>query len=166
MSSVSGSMYKGWALVKFDAMKNGYNRYQVDDAIAKLTEENNLLKSKLDAYISQAEADKKNYDQLLEKYNILSRDIEIKERAANDIATIAIKEANDIVQSANLNADAIVKEALLSAREILASVSKLGLEAMEIKANLNDQLNVLTNAIENFDVPPIPNPDLMNQCDE
>ena len=152
--------------MKFDAMKNGYNRYQVDDAIAKLTEENNLLKSKLDAYISQAEADKKNYDQLLEKYNILSRDIEIKERAANDIATIAIKEANDIVQSANLNADAIVKEALLSAREILASVSKLGLEAMEIKANLNDQLNVLTNAIENFDIPPIPNPDLMNQCDE
>lgn len=152
--------------MKFDAMKNGYNRYQVDDAIAKLTEENNLLKSKLDAYISQADVDKKNYEQLLERYNLLSRDIEIKEKAANDIATIAIKEANDIVRSANLNADAIVKEALLSAREILASVSKLGLEAKEIKANLNEQLNVLSTAIENFDVPPIPNPDLMNQCDE
>lgn len=147
-------------------MKNGYNRYQVDDAILKLTEENTLLKTKLEAYISQNEEDKNKYEQLLEKYHTMSKDLEVKEKAANEIASIAIKEANDIVQSANLNADAIIKEALISAREILASVSKLGLEAKEIKANLNDQLHVLTNAIEGFDVPPIPSPNLINNCNE
>lgn len=152
--------------MKFDTMKNGYNRYQVDDAILKLSEENTLLKSKLDAYISQSEIDQKKYEQLLEKYHTLSKDLEVKEKAANEIASIAIKEANDIVQSANLNADAIIKEALISARDILASVAKLGLEAKEIKANMNEQLQALSNVIQGFDVPPIPNPSLMNTCDE
>lgn len=152
--------------MKFDAMKNGYNRYQVDDAIAKLEEENALLKSKLDAYKSQSEVDKVSFEQLQEKYNILSKDIEIKEKAAHEMAQIALKEANEIVRSANLNADAIVKEALLNAKEILFSISKLGLEAQEIKSNLNEQLKLLTNAIERFDVPPIPSANFMNQCDE
>lgn len=152
--------------MKFDAMKNGYNRYQVDDAISKLEEENKLLKSKLDAYISQSSVDKAKYDALFEKYIQISKDIEIKEKAANDMAQIALKEANEIVKSANQNADAIVKEALLSAKEILHSVSKLGLEAKEIKATMNEQMMALSKAIESFDVPPIPNPILIEECDE
>lgn len=144
-------------------MKNGYNRYQVDDAMSKLEEENELLKTKVDAYGTQSDLDKKNYETLLDRYNVLLKDIKIKEQAANDIAQIALKEANEIISSANCNADAIVKEALLSAREILLSISKLGLEAREIKSNLNEQMNQLSVAIERFDVPPIPDPTLMNK---
>ena len=147
-------------------MKNGYNRYQVDDAMTKLEEENNLLKTKVDAYETQTNLDKKNYETLLERYNVLLKDIEIKEKAANDIAQIALKEANEIIHSANCNADAIVKEALMSAKEILLSISKLGLEAKEIKSNLNEQMSQLSTAIEGFDVPPIPNPMMMNKCKE
>lgn len=147
-------------------MKNGYNRYQVDDAISKLEEENLLQKKKLDAFEAQTLSDKKKYETLVDKYNVLLRDIKIKEKAANDIAQIALKEANDIIHSANCNADTIVKEALINAKEILVSISKLGLEAKEIKTTLNEQMTQLSNAIDHFDVPPIPEPTLINKCND
>lgn len=144
-------------------MKNGYNRYQVDDALHKLEEEIAQLKRVNEAYRLQTNEDEVKYSQLNEKYVTLLNEVAIKEKAANDIAQIALKEANEIINAANRNADAIVKEALKSAKEVLVDISKLGIEAQEIKMNMNDQLKLLTDAIEAFDVPPIPNPDLLNK---
>lgn len=144
-------------------MKNGYNRYQVDDTINKLEEELAQLKRLNEAYRLQSEEDKAKYTQLNEKYVTLLNEVAIKEKAANDIAQIALKEANEIIHAANMNADTIIKEALTSAKEVLVDISKLGIEAKEIKMNMNEQLKALSDAIESFDVPPIPNPDLLNK---
>lgn len=144
-------------------MKNGYNRYQVDDVLHKLEEEITQLKRVNEAYRLQSEEDKVKYNQLNDKYVTLLNEVAVKEKAANDIAQIALKEANDIIYAANKNADAIVKEALKSAKEVLVDISKLGIEAKEIKMNMNEQLNALSDAIESFSVPPIPNPDLLNK---
>jgi len=147
--------------MQFDTMKQGYNRFQVDDALAKAQEEIDKLTRKLEAYKRQEEENVRKLENYKLKYDQLLQSIEMKEQAAKDMTKIALQEANQIVSSANNNADLIVKEALMNARTILISISKLGIEANEIKTNLNEQLVLLSDAIDGFDIPPIPNVELM-----
>lgn len=152
--------------MNFDSMRNGYNRYQVDDEFSKLNEKIEKLERQVAAYQKQSEQEKKKYDNLMLKYQELLRDIDIREQAAKDMTSIALNEANEIVTSANNNAEVIIKEALFGARNILVSISKLGIEAQEVKLNLNEQLKLLSAAIEEFDVPPIPDPELISKYEE
>ena len=139
--------------VKFDTMRNGYNRYQVDAKVAQLTNEVETLQKKLDLYISRLDEVEKQSASYKEKYLTLAGEIRIKEKAAEDIARIALKEANVIVQTANENADVIVKEALASARAILIEVNKLGEETGEIKQRMIKELDKLDQALSEFEVP-------------
>lgn len=152
--------------MKFDTMRNGYNRYQVDDAIHRFKEEEELLKRQLEAFRLQSEEDKKSYETLKKKYDNVVFDIAIKEQAAQDMARIALQEANGIICCANENADTIIKEALLHARDILYAISKLGIEAKEIKDTMHVQMEQLSKAIHGFDVPPIPSASLLKKSDE
>ena len=86
-----------------------------------------------------------------------------KERAADDMARMAMKEANMIVDTAQQNADVIVREALMTARSILLDIAKLGTEASELKGNMYEQLQELSRALHEFEVPPIPDMDLLNK---
>lgn len=152
--------------MKFDTMRNGYNRFQVDDEFNKATERIESLERQVAAFEKQSILEKKQLQEALTKYNELKSSLDIKEKAAKEMTAIALSEANVIVSNANENAEAIVKEALLSARNILLNISKLGIEAQEIKANLNEQLKILADAIDGFDVPPIPDADLLNNYDD
>ena len=139
--------------VKFDTMKNGYNRYQVDDKITQLTSEIETLQKKVDLYSARLDEIEEQCAMFKEKYITLANEIRIKEKAAEDIARIALKEANVIVQTANDNADVIVKEALASARTILLEVNKLGEETGEIKSRMLNELVKLDRALNDFEVP-------------
>lgn len=147
--------------INFDTMKNGYNRYQVDDKITQLTSEIETLQKKLDLYSTRLDEVEELCASYKEKYLTLASEIRIKEKAAEDIARIALKEANVIVQTANDNADVIVKEALASARIILLEVNKLGEETGEIKTRMLKELNKLDQALNEFEVPTQINLDLL-----
>lgn len=147
-------------------MKKGYNRYEVDDAFRKTEEKIDDLSKKLEAYRIQNEEYEKRLKRFKFQYEEISKSIDMKEQAAKDITRMALVEANDIVSNANTNADLIVKEALVSARSILLNISKLGVEASEIKLNLHKQMEILEEAIQGFDVPPIPSEELMKKYDE
>lgn len=152
--------------MQFDTMKNGYNRYQVDDEIASLKQTIDSLQRQLSAYRKQSEMEQEKLMELRTKYNNLVRDLDIREQAAKDMTNIALSEANDIVKTANDNAEMIVKEALMGAKDILINITKLGVEAQEVKANLNHQLKLLTAAINEFDVPPLPSPELLKEYED
>ena len=139
--------------IKFESMKNGYNRYQVDDKMAQLTSEIETLQKKLELYSNRLDEIEVQCASYKEKYLTLASEIRIKEKAADDIARIALKEANVIVQTANDNADTIIKEALASARVILLEVNKLGEETGEIKARMLRELDRLDHALNDFEVP-------------
>lgn len=147
--------------IKFETMKNGYNRYQVDDKIAQLMSEIETLQKKVDLYSHRLDEVEEQYETYKQKYLTLSSEIRIKEKAAEDIARIALKEANMIVQTANDNADVIVKEALTSARVILLEINKLGEETGEIKSRMIQELNKLDQALHEFEVPQKINVDLL-----
>ena len=159
-------MSKGVSEMPFDTMKKGYNRYQVDMAITNLEAEIETLKKRIEAYELQSQEDKAKLQTANTRLHEMSHDIKVKEEAAAKLTQIALKEANEILQSANMNADLIIKEAYYSAKDILLSISKLGVEAKGIKETLNSQLDALSATIEQFDVPPIPSSDLLNKCDD
>ena len=147
---------------QFETMRNGYNRYQVDDQLTRMSEENESLRKKLELYQTRSELLEEQVKDFKDKYLTLVGDLRIKEKAAEDIARIALKEANVIVSTAQNNADVIVSEALSSAKMILIEVSKLGEETGEIKDRMMDQLDDLTRTLQNFEVPPLPDTSLLN----
>lgn len=147
---------------KFDTMRNGYNRYQVDDKIASMNEELAMLYRKLDMYQLQSEEMEKQMRLVKEKYQLVVDSLAAKERAAQDLTRIAMKDANTIVNTAHSNADLIVQEALMTARKILLDIAKLGSEASELKGTMKEQLESLSHTLERFEIPPIPDTEFLN----
>ncbi len=154
---------EGKVAMEFDRVKNGYNRYQVDSELAAKNQEIDDLQRKLLAYKKQNEENDRKIEEIGRKYTKLLQDLDIKERAMREMTRNALEEANGILNTANRNADMIVKEALQNAKTILLNISKLGIEAHEIKINLNEQLQILSETIDGFDIPPIPNVELIEK---
>lgn len=146
---------------KFETMKNGYNRYQVDAMVSQLTEQIDTLEKKLELYSNRLEEVEERAKDYKEKYLTLYGELRVKEKAAEDMARIALKEANVIVQTAQENADVIIKEALTSAKMILIEVSKLGEETGEIKGRMLKQLDNLDKTLHAFEIPPLPDMSLL-----
>lgn len=147
----------------FDTMKNGYNRYQVDDYISLLCSENEELKKKQTVLLKQVEEMEKELAEKQQEYNKVMENLAIREKAAGEMARIAMKEANMVVDTAKKNADAIVKESLIMARGILLDIARLGNEANELKGSMKDELRQLEAALDEFETPNIPNIDLLKK---
>lgn len=145
----------------FDTMRNGYNRYQVDDKVNEMDQELTMLNRKVDMYRERSTEVEKQLHSIKTKYQFIMEGLSAKEKAADEMAHLATKEANLIVDTAQANADIIVKEALMTARTILLEIAKLGNEASELKGNMADQLEALSQALEEFEIPPIPDLELM-----
>ena len=147
----------------FDTMKNGYNPYQVDDYISLLSNENEELKKKQTVLLKQVEEMEKELAEKQQEYNKVMENLAIREKAAGEMARIAMKEANMVVDTAQKNADAIVKESLIMARGILLDIARLGNEANELKGSMKDELRQLEAALDEFETPNIPNMDLLKK---
>lgn len=147
----------------FDTMKNGYNRYQVDDYISLLSNENEELKKKQTVLLKQVEEMEKELAEKQQEYNKVMENLAIREKAAGEMARIAMKEVNMVVDTAQKNADAIVKESLIMARGILLDIARLGNEANELKGSMKDELRQLEAALDEFETPNIPNMDLLKK---
>ena len=147
----------------FDTMKNGQNRYQVDDYISLLSNENEELKKKQTVLLKQVEEMEKELAEKQQEYNKVMENLAIREKAAGEMARIAMKEANMVVDTAQKNADAIVKESLIMARGILLDIARLGNEANELKGSMKDELRQLEAALDEFETPNIPNMDLLKK---
>ena len=90
------------------------------------------------------------------RYQSLVTELAVKEKAADDISRMALKEANSIIDTAQNNADSIVREALSTARLILVDVSRLTSEISGMKAEVKSQLTTLQKSLDEFTIPPLP----------
>lgn len=100
---------------KFRVMKNGYDRFAVDDAVDRYVREIDSLKKQLDLTSRQIQSANEQLAVIRQRYQTLVSELTVKEKAADDIARLALKEANTIIETAQNNADAIVSEALTTA---------------------------------------------------
>ena len=147
----------------FDTMKNGYNRYQVEDYIQTQKLQMESLQKKLEKANLLKEELTREYQELESRYRDVSENLEVKEKAADEMTRMAMKEANMIVDTAHRNADAIVKEALMMARGILMEVARLGDEANDLKGSMRKELQKITQALDDFETPEIQDLDLLKK---
>ena len=147
----------------FDTMKNGYNRYQVDDYIQTQKLQMESLRKKLEKTTLLKETLEHELEQTQKNYHDVCDNLNVKEKAANEMARMAMKEANVIVDTAHTNADVIVKEALMMARGILMDVARLGDEANDLKGSMRDELHKISQALDDFEPPVIPDMDLLKR---
>lgn len=138
---------------KFSTMRNGYNRYEVDDVVMRLTGELEMTKKQLDGYRELANQANEQLVDIKERYTKLVSQIEIRERAADDISRLALKEANRVISSAQSNADSIVQEAIVTAKQLLIEISRLSTEAMDAKEDMQAKLNELQQLLDDFKLP-------------
>ena len=145
----------------FDTMKNGYNRYQVDDYMQTQKLQMDALQKKLESVNRELEMLRQE-KKVLENRK-LNDNLHIKESAASEMARMAMKEANMIVDTANQNADTIIKEALMMARGILMEIARLGDEANDMKSSMKEELHKIEEALDDFETPAIPKMDLLKK---
>ena len=140
----------------FRVMKNGYDRFAVDDAIERYASRIDQLEKKIVLYQDQLVETTKKLEELRGQYQELSSSMEAREKAAGDIARLSIREANEIISTAQRNADDIVREALTSARIILVDLAKLYGSADDVKDDLAGKLEALMKELEKFRLPRMP----------
>ena len=140
----------------FRVMKNGYDRFAVDDAMERYASRIDQLEKKIVLYQDQLVETTKKLEELRIQYQELSGSMEAREKAAGDIARVALREANEIISTAQKNADEIVREALTSARIILVDLSKLYGSADDVKDDLEGKLEALMKELEKFRLPKMP----------
>ena len=140
----------------FRVMKNGYDRFAVDDAIEKYAATVDELEKRITLYQRQAAEDETKIKELEKKYAELESSLEAKQAAADDIARLSLREANEIIGTAKKNADQIINEALGTARLILTDLSRLYNQAGVVKGDMYEQIDGLRNDLDKFELPKMP----------
>lgn len=140
----------------FRVMKNGYDRFAVDDAIEKYAATVDELEKRITLYQRQAAEDETKIKELEKKYAELENSLEAKQAAADDIARLSLREANEIIGTAKKNADQIINEALGTARLILTDLSRLYNQAGVVKGDMYEQIDGLKNDLDAFELPKMP----------
>jgi len=150
---------------KFRIMKQGYDRFAVEDAIDRLQFELDSKENQLQSYIKQTEFASEQLSQIKDRYQSLVSELNVREKAADDIARLALREANSVISSAQNNADSILKEALSTAKLVLMEIARISKDAQGVRADMLTKLHQLTESIEAFQVPKIPVVSYINDKD-
>ena len=143
----------------FRVMKNGYDRFAVDEAIERYAAEVDLLERKIEVYQEQLVETARQLEESKAKMIEMQNTEDVRKEAADSIARLSLREANEIINTAQKNADAIIREALTAARGILEDLTILYQEAGNVKSDASGKLEHLLKELDSFSLPEMP--DLM-----
>ena len=140
---------------QFKVVKEGYDKLAVDYKVSMLEQSIEQLSKKLQVYEKEVKISQESYQKLKAKHTSLVADLAAKERAADEIARLALKEANVVIEQANEHANMIVNEALHTAKTLLKELVRIANEGKENKTQLLAKLNALQSIIEGLEFPMI-----------
>lgn len=140
---------------RFRLMKNGYDRFEVDHEFQVLNESIQSLTTQLDVYRHQIEQSQQQVSLVKERYSALISELNAREKAADRISRLALKEANAVIETAKKNADSIIREALSTARLILVEMERISSESKELKDEMRIKAIQLQETIESLDIPDV-----------
>lgn len=140
----------------FRVMKNGYDRFAVDDAIDRYTAMVDQLQRKVELYQQQLVETTRQLEEIRGKYEALQQSEASRKEAAENIARLSLREANEIIATAQKNADDIVRTAIGTSRLILMDLSKLYSQAGDVKTEMKGELNSLMKSLDDFRIPEMP----------
>ena len=140
----------------FRVMKNGYDRFAVDDAIDRYAAMVDQLQRKVELYQQQLVETTRQLEEIRGKYESLQEMDASRKEAAENIARLSLREANAIIETAQKNADEIVRTAISTSRLILMDLSKLYSQAGDVKTEMKEELSDLIKALDDFRIPEMP----------
>lgn len=140
----------------FRVMKNGYDRFAVDDAIDRYAAMVDQLQRKVELYQQQLVETTRQLEEIKGKYESLQAMDASRKEAAESIARLSLREANQIIATAQKNADEIIRTAISTSRLILMDLSKLYSQAGEVKTEMKGELTDLIKALDSFRIPEMP----------
>lgn len=147
-------------------MKNGYDRFAVDDAVERYAAQVDALQKKLALYEEQMDETNSQLNDLKAKYQEVIAGMDAKQQAADEIARLSLREANQIIDTAQKNADSIVREALSTARLILTDLSRLYSDAGTVKGSMQKQLEDLIQDLDKFQMPKMPDMRWLSEAEQ
>ncbi|MCR5373239.1 MAG: DivIVA domain-containing protein [Solobacterium sp.] len=150
----------------FRVLKNGYDRFAVDDAIEKYAAEVEDLQNKLKVYEEQIARISDQMNALQTQYQNMANSLDAEKAAAENIARLSLREANEIIGTAQRNADLIVRQALITAREILSELSRLYTDANIIRESTRAKLEGLIKELDEFRLPKMPEMEWLKKAEE
>lgn len=142
---------------EFRIKRKGYDRFEVDQAIAKLQSDIEAVEKKNLLYQSQVSNLMKQRTLLKRQYDKVLADLTIKEKAAEEMSRLALREANAIIDRAYDNADLIVREAMSSARQILVEIARISNQSEKLRDELKEKIEDLDSVIDGLELPEAPN---------
>ena len=148
----------------FRVMRNGYDRFAVDSAIDNYTSQIEELEKEIATYKNNIEDLNHQLINMKDRYNSIMSVIMARERAADDISRIALKEANQIIDAAKKNADFIIMESLNKSKVVLADLVKISNETGTLKQEMRDQLNKIYHDLDELKAPNLPDLDWLEQA--
>lgn len=148
----------------FRVMRNGYDRFAVDSAIDNYTSQIEELENEIATYKNNIEDLNHQLINMKDRYNSIMSGIMARERAADDISRIALKEANQIIDAAKKNADFIIMESLNKSKVVLADLVKISNETGTLKQEMRDQLNKIYHDLDELKAPNLPDLDWLEQA--
>ena len=148
----------------FRVMRNGYDRFAVDSAIDNYTSQIEELEKEIETYKNNIEDLNHQLINMKDRYNSIMSGIMARERAADDISRIALKEANQIIDAAKKNADFIIMESLNKSKVVLADLVKISNETGTLKQEMRDQLNKIYHDLDELKAPNLPDLDWLEQA--
>ena len=148
----------------FRVMRNGYDRFAVDSAIDNYTSQIEELEKEIATYKNNIEDLNHKLINMKDRYNSIMSGIMARERAADDISRIALKEANQIIDAAKKNADFIIMESLNKSKVVLADLVKISNETGTLKQEMRDQLNKIYHDLDELKAPNLPDLDWLEQA--
>lgn len=140
----------------FRVMKNGYDRFAVDDAIDRYTAMVDQLQRKVELYQQQLVETTRQLEEIRGKYDALQQTDASRKEAAENIARLSLREANEIIATAQKNADDIIRTAIGTSRLILMDLSKLYSQAGDVRTEMKGELNNLMKSLDDFRIPEMP----------
>lgn len=147
---------------KFRVMRQGYDRFEVDKAFQELKEKQKSLEAQLMLYKDQITTLGAQRDTLNKRHAQLLSEIQVREKAAEEMARVALREANTIIDTAYGNADTITREAMSTARQLLVEVSRITHESHELREELTDKIYKLHDTLRGLEFPEFPKASLLS----
>lgn len=148
---------------KFRVMRQGYDRFEVDQMITNLEHDKTILTKQIELHQKQVESLQEQRDIIKKRYQQLVSESGVREKAAEEMSRLALREANSIIDTAYMNADMIVREAMSTSRQVLVEIARISNESNELRDELKEKLMELEVAIDDLTLPDAPNSKLIGE---
>ncbi len=150
-------------LRRFNLVPNGYDCYQVNNEVDRLEYQIQQLNEKILMYQNQIETVNNQFLMIKKRYQLLVSELSMREKQADDVARLALKEANSMIDDAKHNADNIIQEAILEVQGYIDQLKTYESDTKNSRQEVIDAVNVLVEKLNKYDEIELPDPFKKNE---